>query len=423
MRRPSDPSSRKIMARKKNIQPGEKVGLRLTQAQRSLLLDALLLIPKEVERAIRSTPDHEPLMLTLNELDDLAGHVAASSNHAEDRVLRDKLDRISRKIEKLLGSFTDAEPEIDQAPRSIIETLIDMIAGAGPTILPMTARSKKGEDLYPVQLTEKQRDALIGATRLRRGLKNKIGEVGQGMQVVGFTKKELDEFASEVDIAVGFAPSPSYKKRLETVLGKLEEILDALQEDEPIKPSRKGAGKDDRIYQLKINLKDVKPPVWRRVLVPDCPLTKLHEIIQVVMGWDDCHMYDFEVGGQRYTDPRGMDDPDMEDAGKVRLGQVAPKEKAKFRYTYDFGDDWRHEVVVEKVLPREAGKAYPACIYGKGACPPEDVGGPWGYMEFVEAIGDPAHERHDEFMEWRAGFDPEAFDLVAVNRRLEGILR
>jgi hypothetical protein len=412
------------MTRKKRIQPGEKVGLRLTQAQRLLLPEALLLIPEEVEQAIRSTPVHEPLMLTLDDLDDLAGHVAAGANHAEDKSLRDKLDRISRKIWNLLGSLTD-QPEpsaVEEAPSSLIESLIDMIAGVGPTILPTPARSKRGDELYPISLTEKQREALIGATRLRRGLKNKIGEVGQDTQVVGFTRKELDETASEVDIAIGFAPPP-YKKRLVEVLSKLEDILDALQDDEPMQPRRKGAGKDDRIYQLKITLKDVKPPVWRRVLVPDCPLTKLHDVIQVVMGWHDCHLYEFGVGGQRYTDPRGMDDLGMEDAARVRLSQVAPREKAKFRYTYDFGDDWRHEILVEKVLPREADKAYPACIDGKRACPPEDVGGPWGYVEFVEAIGDPAHERHEEFVDWRGEFDPEAFDPEAVNKRLKGILR
>ena len=413
------------MTGKKPIQPGEKVGLRLTQAQRSLLLEALLLMPKGVERAIRSTPVDDPLMLTLDDLDDLAVHVAATANHADERAIGGKLDRIYRKIEKLLKSYTDQpEPtEVEEAPSTLIETLIDMIAGAGPTILPLPSRSKKVEELYPVPLTEKQRESLISATRSRRGLKNKIGEVGQGTQIVGFTRKELDETAREVGIAVGFAPSPSYKKRLEAVLGKLEEILDALQEDEPIQTSVQAAKIDDPIYQLKITLADVKPPVWRRVLVPDCKLVNLHEVIQAVMGWQNYHLYEFEVGGRRFTDPRGMDELDMEDASKVRLGKVATKVKAKLRYIYDFGDYWKHEILIEKVLPREAKKAYPACIDGKRACPPEDVGGPWGYMEFVEAIGDPAHERHDEFMEWRAGFDPEAFDLEVVNRRLKGILR
>src|SRR3954471_2192696 len=107
---------------KKIIKPGEKIGLKLTQAQRSLLLDALLLIPKEVEQAIRSTPASEPLMFTLDDLEDLAGHVAASANHAEDRALKDKLDRISRRIEKLLGSFTDqpGPAAAEEAPSTLI---------------------------------------------------------------------------------------------------------------------------------------------------------------------------------------------------------------------------------------------------------------------------------------------------------------
>ncbi|WP_435017965.1 plasmid pRiA4b ORF-3 family protein [Tundrisphaera sp. TA3] len=410
------------MAQKKQIQPGEMVGLKLTQAQRALLLDALLLIPKEVEWAIRTTPADEPLMFTLDDLDDLSGHVAAGANHAESKALRDKLDRIYRKIETLLGSFTDEAATEEGGPSDLIETLINMITGAKPIIPPMPPTSKKGEAIYSVTLTNTQRESLVAATRLRRGLKNKIGEAPEDTQAVGFTRKELDEMASEVDLAVEFAPPP-YKKRLEAVMAKLEDLLDALEEDEPIKPGRKEAKGNNRIYQLKITLKDVRPPIWRRVLVPDCSLAGLHEVIQVAMGWGNCHLYDYEVGGERYTDPRSMADLDMEDAGKVKLGRVAPREKAKFRYTYDFGDHWQHEVLVEKILPQEPGKAYPVCIAGKRACPPEDCGGPWGYMEFAEAVRDPEHEQHDEVVEWRGEFDPEAFDLDAVNERLKGILR
>ena len=111
----------------------------------------------------------------------------------------------------------------------------------------------------------------------------------------------------------------------------------------------------------------------------------------------------------------------MEDASKVTLGQVAPREKAKFRYTYDFGDDWRHEVLVEKVLPREAGKAYPACIDGKRACPPEDVGGPWGYGDYLAAIADPRQEQHEEMIEWRGPFNPEAFDAQKATEQLRKV--
>ena len=114
-----------------------------------------------------------------------------------------------------------------------------------------------------------------------------------------------------------------------------------------------------------------------------------------------------------------MDDLDMEDASKAKLSGVAPEGKAKLRYTYDFGDNWQHEVLVEKVVSPEERMSFPVCIDGKRACPPEDVGGPWGYIEFAEAIRDPEHEQHAEFLEWRGEFDPEAFDLDAVNKQLK----
>jgi hypothetical protein len=178
------------MTRKRCIRPGEKVGLKLTQAQRDLLLVSLVLIPREVEEAIRSTPSGEPLMFTLDELDDLAGHVAAAANHAEDQKLRGKLDRLYEKIDGLLDRHR--EPPERGGTGSVVETILDLLAGEPPLILPMPSRSKKGEDQYPLKLTDRQREALISATRLRRGLKDKIGQAPEGTQTIGFTRKELE---------------------------------------------------------------------------------------------------------------------------------------------------------------------------------------------------------------------------------------
>jgi Plasmid pRiA4b ORF-3-like protein len=113
-----------------------------------------------------------------------------------------------------------------------------------------------------------------------------------------------------------------------------------------------------------------------------------------------------------------MGELDTEDASRARLSALVPKEKFKFGYTYDFGDDWKHEVLVEKVLPPEMSRKDSLCVDGKRACPPEDVGGPWGYEEYLEAIRDPSHERHEELLEWGGGFDPEEFDLEGVNKQL-----
>ncbi len=173
------------------------------------------------------------------------------------------------------------------------------------------------------------------------------------------------------------------------------------------------------VYQLKITLRDIKPPVWRRVQIKDCSLTELHDVIQTCMGWDCYHLHGFEIGGEHYSEP----DPDgmmeYEDERKVKLSQVVAAGYKKFTYTYDFGDNWDHVIQIEKVLPAEAGVHYPRCIAGKRACPPEDCGGAWGYGDFLEAIQHPDHPEHEHMVEWAGGeFDPEAFDIEAVNEQM-----
>lgn len=174
------------------------------------------------------------------------------------------------------------------------------------------------------------------------------------------------------------------------------------------------------IYQIKITLDGLRPPLWRRVLVSaNISLPTLHRLIQTVMGWEDAHLHAFRVGETAYGQPdTGVDDWMQSETG-IRLAQIAPAVKSKFRYEYDFGDDWQHTVVVEKTLPAEEGRAYPLCLTGKRACPPEDCGGPWGYAELLEAISTPEHKEHAELRDWVGEeFDPEAFDLDAVNAEL-----
>jgi hypothetical protein len=173
------------------------------------------------------------------------------------------------------------------------------------------------------------------------------------------------------------------------------------------------------VYQIKITLKDIKPPIWRRLLIADCTLDDLHEIIQIAMGWDNYHLYAFKIGRREFTRP-DMDDGElgMCDATSTTMADMIATEKQKFEYCYDFGDDWRHQIVVEKILQAEPGQQYPVCVKGGRCCPPEDVGGHWGYAEYLEARANFRHERHEEFMAWRANFDPETFDLEAVNKAL-----
>ena len=181
------------------------------------------------------------------------------------------------------------------------------------------------------------------------------------------------------------------------------------------------------VYQLKITLREVSPPVWRRVLVKsDITLAKLHRIIQVVMGWHNSHLHEFETPyGERYGDAtgyRGESDTRMHSEKRAKLGDVLTGEKQRLVYSYDFGDNWEHDIVLEKILPAEPGQRYPHCAKGKRAAPPEDVGGPPGYDIFLEALADPSHEEHRTYTEWIGGkFDPELFDLDAVNAALARI--
>jgi len=184
--------------------------------------------------------------------------------------------------------------------------------------------------------------------------------------------------------------------------------------------------KAQTVYQLKITLRDIRPPIWRRVQVrSDATLGHLHWVIQFAMGWTNSHLHSFSIQGMEYSmlmPDLGLDDLDMLDEQPVKLSKVITGEKFKFFYTYDFGDSWEHEVLVEKVLTAEADTDYPTCIKAKRACPPEDCGGSWGYQEFLEAIQDADHPEHESMLEWVGGaFDPEDAELDTINALLKTI--
>ena len=174
------------------------------------------------------------------------------------------------------------------------------------------------------------------------------------------------------------------------------------------------------IYQLKVTIRDIRPPIWRRIHVESSTtLSKLHLIIQAAMGWYNCHLHSFSVDGIEYGKPEPNYGLELRDENKAKLVNLIKQEKAKFFYTYDFGDSWSHLILVEKILPKEPKVSYPKCIKAKRACPPENCGGAWGYMEFLEAIQNPTHAEHESYLEWVGGsFDSELCDLEEVNQRL-----
>lgn len=175
----------------------------------------------------------------------------------------------------------------------------------------------------------------------------------------------------------------------------------------------------EEVLQLKITLQGIKPPIWRRVLVPgNCRLDELHAIIQEAMPWYDCHLHVFEIGDEEYG-PRGRDWDDEEYLSERRQLRGLVGEGQSFHYVYDFGDDWRHRILIEKILPADPEIDYPHCVTGRRKAPPEDCGGPWGYREMLEVLDDPEHPERETRVEWLGGsFDPEAFSAEQVNLRL-----
>ncbi|MFD0785546.1 plasmid pRiA4b ORF-3 family protein, partial [Micromonospora azadirachtae] len=162
------------------------------------------------------------------------------------------------------------------------------------------------------------------------------------------------------------------------------------------------------IYQIKVGLAGARPPIWRRLEVPaDISLARLHGIIQVAFGWTDSHLHVFETPYGSF----GRPDADLghRASSRVTLEQVAPTGD-KLRYTYDFGDNWEHDILVEKTLERDPSVAYPRCVGGRRAAPPEDCGGVWGYAELLEILGDPTHPEHRDRLDWLDLDDPTTVD-------------
>ncbi len=177
-------------------------------------------------------------------------------------------------------------------------------------------------------------------------------------------------------------------------------------------------------FVLRVALDDIKPPIWRRIVVPaSIKLDLLHDVLQIVMGWEDYHLHEFEIDDQRFTENPEEPDQGMSEVG-VALGALAHKAKSKFTYLYDFGDGWRHTVTVEKFAAIPDGHAVKiTCIAGKRHCPPEDVGGPPGYERYLEIMADPKNPEHASMLQWRGEFDPEEFNLDKINHELAKLVR
>ena len=180
-----------------------------------------------------------------------------------------------------------------------------------------------------------------------------------------------------------------------------------------------------KVYQIQISLSGVNPKIWRRILIQsDMVLSDFHKIIQTTMGWTNSHLHQFIKNEICYSE-RLPDDISWEEMGNVdylnmKLLNLLEKEEERILYEYDFGDGWKHELILEKILPGDNELEFPTCLAGKMNCPPEDCGGIRGYSNLLEILKDLHHEEYDSYIVWLGGeFYPEYFDKDKVNRLLK----
>lgn len=270
------------------------------------------------------------------------------------------------------------------------------------------------EDLhFDVALSRPQRVAIADllpqfSNRLRLDVNRQLK--------IAFAVREMQAILWCVGEAIPVSASGTIRQSLRCIVTTLRQAIQDAHGIAAIAPSK-------RLYQFKITLLDIDPPIWRRIQIKDCSLDKFHECIQTAMGWTNSHLHRFEIQGIVCGDPELLcDDPESfvgTNSRETLVSQIVPQSGARFRfcYEYDFGDCWSHEVLFEGCLASDQGVRYPVCVEGQRCCPPEDVGGDFGYEEFLKAIADPSHPEHEEWMTWVGGdFDPTRFDAKAATR-------
>lgn len=180
----------------------------------------------------------------------------------------------------------------------------------------------------------------------------------------------------------------------------------------------KTAAKSPALVRLKVTLKTIRPPIWRRLVLPDTTnLGDLSEIIQAAMGWHGGHLHAFQIGGEQFGDPSMTDE--VRDERKETVKNLMRDGVSRFGYTYDFGNSWEHDILIEKAAPPPDAARGAACVAGKRNCPPEDCGGPPGYDALLAALAAPEMPESREVLEWvDEGYDPEEFSLEIANKHV-----
>jgi hypothetical protein len=419
------------MPTKKQVRPDEKLPLKLTAAERKLVLEGLTCLDQEIEQIVRDAPTGQPVEMTLDDLDDFGGSIAAEANHCKDKSKAKKLDAIFEKIQGLLDNFTDEVPpktvKIEDARKEklISDQAVQIAQFTAQALVAAEQLGIKKKALEYFSLAPAQREVLSLVPGMTKAVKKKLAKDGSTFSI--------GEVASMTLALAEDLPDSDARKQV-AVMYLAKHLMDQLQSGitaaamPKLTKTPKGKAKvaSNTIFQFKITLLGSNPPIWRRIQVQDCTLDKLHEHIQTAMGWTNSHLHQFEVKGQRYGDPEllddGFEDFDCKDSTTTMVSDILPKtgKRFAFKYEYDFGDSWEHEVMFEGSPPVDPKAKYPLCVEGERACPPDDCGGVWGYGDFLEAIRNPKHEEHENMLEWIGGkFDPEKFDPGKATKEMK----
>lgn len=331
------------------------------------------------------------------------------------------------KLPKWDDAFGDLYAQVEQPGAVAAGKGKTMARKKGPAASENTDQSSVLDATFPLlprealalNLSEAQRSSILKYTTLPDSLAQRMASKVTDEAANQFTPDELDELLNHIEMAV-FRAKGNEKQKILRIVEKVSKVLGS-DIDAAEFSKRRSSTKTNTAFQIKITLEGIDPPIWRRLQTKDCTLESLHAVIQVVMGWEFEHLYRFEVGGVEFSDVESDMDDEVQDVRAFKLSDVIPAShrRPRFSYEYDLGDGWKHQLIVEERFEPKPGVAYPVCIAGARACPPEDCGGPWGYADFIEAIQNSKHKRHEELLEWVGGeFDSAVFNRDAVNKEL-----
>ncbi|MCG8583941.1 MAG: plasmid pRiA4b ORF-3 family protein [Pirellulales bacterium] len=403
----------------------ETLQLKLTATERKLLVEPSFFLPEKINKLLDDTPARKPLSLTEEELDEFADCLGAMLGHYED----EGDDKFSRKLERLLDKVeTLLADEEDLAGASVPGDVFDQLLNfdVGEPGLDFSDHPSGNDDISPTKpvahlvLNRQQREVVAGMDIVSDDVRKMMREAQGGEKSFALNLRQAMVLALAIAEKLYIGCSPGDAACLEQIGQKIAQACQATLPTAMNPAISSGTPASlDTYYQLKITLDRSKPPIWRRVRVADCTLEQLHYVIQDAMGWENCHMHSFRVDNVEFGTAEMDDYREVRDEGSILLSDIVERGTNKFRYWYDFGDDWWHPIRVESTHDRKPDEPLAVCTKGKQACPPEDCGGIWGYYAMLETINDPEAENHEEIMEWLGGpIDPEAFDLAEVNERL-----